>query len=397
MRVARTPLAERAAEGRDRLSAMGAVASRFEGWRPAGEVLLKARGVPTIFPWVDRVTRVLGWPTDRPGLIHGPSNHGKTEFVLGLGASFLARDHFFALVDAEYTTPIDWVEELVGPELVRHPGFCALRPRTYEQTVDAVRRWAETIGEAKARGEVPPDTTGLVAVDSIRKLVPKRLMQTLLKEGADGEEKSGARKKPGGIDGMGGRAAMYKAALNSQWMDELVPLMAHTGTAIAIITREYENDESDFFSEDFKLAGGKSLFFDSSIVSRVLLEGQVWEGEGKDRRTLGERHRVEIRKTKVGGKEEKVPKAWFHTSNGADSPAGFDRARDLLDVALDLGVVELRGSYYSLAGERVGQGAGAVLKNLRTARLASSLRGAVDDAIRSETAAYRAPKDPNGV
>jgi recombination protein RecA len=91
-----------------------------------------------------------------------------------------------------------------------------------------------------------------------------------------------------------------------------------------------------------------------------VLEG----GEGKDRILYGTRHAVQIRKTKIGGRTEVVPTAYFHTSNGVLVPEGFDPARDVLELAEDLGVVEKSGSWYSFEGERVGNGAHASVKRL---------------------------------
>ena len=76
---------------------------------------------------------------------------------------------------------------------------------------------------------LPLTTSALIAIDSIRKLVPKKLFDELAKaEKADSGDKPKGRfaKKPKGVDGYGGRAAQLKAALNAAWMDELVPLPA---------------------------------------------------------------------------------------------------------------------------------------------------------------------------
>ena len=49
-------------EESDRSAAMAAVASRFTGFRQASKVLTRVRGVRTIFPGVDLITRIGGWP-----------------------------------------------------------------------------------------------------------------------------------------------------------------------------------------------------------------------------------------------------------------------------------------------------------------------------------------------
>lgn len=386
-----------ASDTRDRLAMMSSVAAKIDGYRPAREVLTSVRGVRTIFPQIDAITRIGAWPIERVALVHGPSNHGKTEFCLGLGKSFLEAGHFFKLVDAEFSTPLDWLAQLGLP--IDHPGFSALRPSTYEQTVDAVQAWAEGIGNAKAIGELPPDTTGLVVVDSLKKLTPKNLLQKLLKEDADAEEKKqdGRRRRPSrGFDGMGGRGAQFKAALNNQWMDQLVPLMAQTGTAIALIAREYEkSDDDDFLTrdEDYVIGGGRGPVFDSSVRARVILEGEVWDDpKASSRRTYGQRHRVEIRKTKIGKKDVRVPSGLFHSSNGEFVPEGFDTPRDYLDLAKDMGLVDVRGSHHWHGKTRLGNGEHAAVLRLHKdpkamQALVDDVRGMIESKIASERAA----------
>jgi len=337
----------------DRMKQFGEVAKQFKGWRPAREALEVVRAVKTVFPQLNEATRVGGWPIQRISLVHGHSNNGKSALVHGLGLSFLLAGHYYAYVDAEMTTPSDWIERLMG-KMVDSPAFVAMRPRTYEETVDAVRSFAETISEARAKGKLPPDTTALIAVDSLRKLVPERLKEKILK---------GASGKGGSIDGMAGRAAQYKAFLNSAWLDELVPLMAHSNMAMLIVGREAEND--DPFAENWKLTGGKGLEFDSSLIVRVSRDS--WVKRADD--IVGERLRVRIRKTKIAGKDDRVVDCFVHLSNGVMIPEGFDRARDVLEIAIELGVIEQKGAWYSRAdtGEMLGQGESAVVHVLTNA------------------------------
>lgn len=337
------------AGGGDR-GAIAAVAARLGSWQPASSVLDRVTALETDFLQVDIATRCGGWPLRRFHLVHGPSNEGKTTFALGLGASFLRRGHFFAYVDAEYSTPEDWLAQLMA-EAAANPGFVAMRPGTYEEVVSGVREFAQTICQARADGEIAQDTTGLIVVDSLRKLVPKKLLDKMLTGSA-------------GVDGASGRGAMMKAALNSQWLDELTPLLYRSNLAMVVIAREYENAESDPWEPDFKIGGGRAVFFDSSLVCRVS-RSFIKIGSGADAAVIGERHRVRIHKTKVGGKSGKVIDAYFHTSNGGVVPAGFWPERDLLEVAIDAGLVEQRGAWYSLGAERIGQGAANALDWLR--------------------------------
>jgi len=80
---------------------------------------------------------------------------------------------------------------------------------------------------------------------------------------------------------------------------------------------------------------------------------------------VGERHRLDIFKTKVAGKAVKVPAAYFHTSNGALCPRGFDPARDLLELMQGAGLVE-GSAWLSWQGRRLAQGKENALKRLRS-------------------------------
>lgn len=362
----------------ERLRRMEKIATRFEGWAPALDVLVPIRSVRSIFVQIDADTKVGGWPIDRVAVIHGPSNHGKTAFVHGLGLSFLKAGHYYAFVDAEYATPEAWLRTLMkGYE--KSPTFRALRPSSYEQAVDAVRAFCTAIGEAKAKREIPEDTTGLFAVDSIGKLAPQKLLKTLLKEGAEGAK--------GSIDGMSGRGAMYKAALNSQWLNELIPLCAQTGTAGILITREIENPDAGPWDRDWKTTGGKNLIFDSSLTVRVVKAGNVTDGTGKDALFYGERHSVQIHKTRVGSKDEKTPTSYFYTSNGmlSDVPAGFDRGRDIFHMACEWGLIEKSGASYVFDCERIGVGEhDAVRRMYTTPELADRLEQELRSKFRLE-------------
>jgi recombination protein RecA len=344
-------------ENRARLAAMARVGDGMGPWRPAVEVLREVEAVPTRFVQFDVATRVGGFPLSRIALVHGPSAGGKTKFSLGVGGSFLAAGHFFGLLDAERTTPPSWLRHALR-EYADHPGMRALPVSSYEAAVDGVRQFCTSIADARKSGALPEDTTGIVVVDSIRKLVPKDLLKRLLSEGAEGGGKRRGFRKGGkvGVDGLGGRAAQHKAALNAAWMDELVPLLADTRCSVLIVAREETTDDGEV-----KVGGGRALVYDASLRCQVV-EEQMWEGDGQDRHFVGEKHVVAIRKTKLTGKIEPVSYAAFYTSNGSTAPEGWWPERDLVECALELGVVATKGSWYSFDGKRLGQGLAGVLK-----------------------------------
>lgn len=341
------------------LRALEKLAESTKHWRPAREVLTKVRAVPTIFVQYDRATRVHGHPIERFAVVHGPSGHGKTTFTHGLGLSFLMRDHVYGNIDAEYTTPELWLQELMAGYAV-HPGFLALRPETYEQTVDAVRELVRNLAKAVTAGGLKKDTSALVVVDSISKLVPEDMWEQITKKGAEGKE--------GSVDGKRGRGAMIKAAMNAVWMDELTPLLAHTGTALLAIARESVDVDADAnarkYGTNYHVKGGTAVEYDASLAIRITRASWVKDGAGDDARVVGERHRVTIRKTKVSGKDDKNIVCYFHTSNGVLIPPGFDRARDVLELAVGYGIVETGSGGWHKWGSSKWQGASAAVRKL---------------------------------
>ena len=361
---------------RDKLEQL---AGRMKNWRPAREILRPVQAVPTIFPWLDYATKVNGYPTQRICVVHGPSAEGKTELALGLGLSFLKKRHLFAHVDAEYTTPITWLQELLkGYE--DDPLFMALRPKSYEHTVDSVREVLKMMIAGKKSGELAPETSGLIVLDSLRKLVPENFLAKIARFGAQGQK--------GSVDGMNGMGAAIKAKMNSDWFDELTPMLYEAGAGMLIIGRESENRDAKETGQSWKLTGGRSLLFESSLMMRVERDW-VREGAGDDSVIVGERHDVGIYKSKVAGKADDVETFSFFTSNGKVTPEGFDPARDMFELGIALEVVKQAGSWYSFGGKRF-QG-----KSQGVKRLAAdvTMRGDLDAAIRREFAKTAVPAE----
>ena len=328
-----------------RLRAFIQLSAGFRTWAPASTVLTTVRSVKTIFIQYNQATRIKGHPLERFGLVHGPSGHGKTAFVLGLGLSFLQQGHIFGLVDAEYTTPIDWCRELMGT-YAESPAFVAMRPSSYEETVDAVDQLLERLVKArdsKGDDKLPDDTSCLLVVDSLKKLIPVDIWTKIMKVDAAKRGGSDKDEKKGSVDGMSGRMAQLQAAMNAAWMNRLTPLLYKTGTTMVAIARESENIGHQPGEADWKVQGGGAIIFDSSLVNRVVFGGYVMQGET----VVGERHRIIVRKSKVAGKEAKGAVCYFHTSNGVLIPPGFDTARDVLELARRFKIVTDSGTWRS--------------------------------------------------
>ena len=94
--------------------------------------------------------------------------------------------------------------------------FFAERPRSYEETVKRVRDWCLQLKRLRDEERVPEETSGIIVVDSLRKLVPKGLFEQITK--VQGE----ARGKRNNGD-VRTRMAQIKAQMNAAWWAGMSP------------------------------------------------------------------------------------------------------------------------------------------------------------------------------
>lgn len=306
--------------------ALEQIEKKFGMWSRPEKVLSPVRAVPTIFPAVDAAMGCGGLPLERYILVHGPSGKGKSKLVLGFGLSFLEAGHVFGLLEPEATTPFGWVHDIMGT-LADSPNFQALRPSSYEEAVDATRELflgTKQLREAK-RSPLDSGARALVVLDAITKLAPKSLVEKLLAEGAEKV----------GVDAMNGSGGRYIAALNAAWTRELTGLLYQTGSTFVAVARERVNQNPR--GAKYEVTGGQSLIFEASIRLRVSYTKPVKIGPTQ----IGTKHMVDVLKLKVADDTIERVEAFFHTSNGAGGyPAGFDRARDVWELARETGAVK---------------------------------------------------------
>lgn len=328
-------------------SALAKIAERFKSPK-ACDLFEEVESIPTDLIQMDHALRVGGCPVGRVGIIHGPTHEGKSFLALLLAKSFVSRGHFGLYADAERTMSSTWMREVLTREVFESEFFRGEKPDTYEATVLAVRSYCKLIVEARSEGAVDPNTRGVAIIDSLRKLVPEGSFDMMAKDKSDA---------------FVGRGAQRQAQLNAAWMDEVVPLMDRSKVQLFIIGREIEDVNADQWSKqfgnDWKIGGGRSVPLDSSLCMRVT---RTWVKEGET--VVGEKHKVTVWKSKISGKDDKVTKWYFYTSNGVAYEAGHDKARDLLELAEFLEVVTLSGATLLYDSKRY-RGRDAMLRILR--------------------------------
>lgn len=318
-------------------------AGDVSGWGKASDVLDCVDSVRTVFPDFNRAVGVGGLPVRRIHTVHGLSAGGKSVFGLGLVKSFVDLGYLAAYVDAEHTLGKEFTGEIVR-DLQQKPNFLVKRPSCYEDTIDSVE---EFLTRATAVTKEFPEHRSIVVIDTINKLVPKRELTNVVRDG--------------GSEVAKGHHGRYRAAMNQAWLDQLTPKIASSNCAFVVVAQERDDtDTSDYLRSNgdaFKIKGGRSLIYDASLVIRVGKAQAIYrDGKRPDSKSndaiVGFGHRVRIWKSKVGHMDGRHTDCIFHLSNGRLTPAGLDDARDALAVGTKLGIVGLTGAWYAYGGKR---------------------------------------------
>jgi len=323
----------------------------IKSWKSAADVARNVVAVRTIYPGFNHISRVGGLPSGRIITVHGPTHGSKSAFALGLIKSFVDAGHWAKLIDAEHSTPRDFMEQLLGDSLDNLPNFSLLEPKLYEDAMNEVDEFLE--GVKSARKEFP-ELCSIVVVDSINKLVPEREYKAVLKGG--GTEMG---KKHQGRD---------RAGLNQVWLDHINPLLADAGCSFVIIAQERDLPPSPYPVASHKsvyVKGGECLKFDASMVIRVSRAAPV-KPSPTSKEVLGYKYRIRLYKNKCGHMDGDYSEASFHMQlpDGVNNP-GFDIERDTMEYAIELGIIEQKGAWFVL-GEDKFQGKNAVISRLKT-------------------------------
>src|SRR5207248_184240 len=134
------------------------------------------------------------------------------------------------------------------------------------------------------------------------------------------------------------------ARLMSQALRKLTGVVSRCNTCLIFINQVREKIGVVFGNPE-TTTGGRALKFYSSVRAEVRRIGALKDGET----AIGNRTRVKLVKNKVAAP---FREAEFDIIYGE----GISREGDLLDLAAANNIVEKSGSWYSYAGERIGQG-----------------------------------------
>src|SRR5580658_8462274 len=278
---------------------------------------MEVESIPTGNILIDRALGVGGFPRGRIVEVFGPESSGKTTLTLTLISQAQKRGGLAAFIDVEHALDPQYARKL-GVNL---DDLLVSQPSSGEEAL----RICETLVRSNA--------LDVIVLDSVAALVTKAEL-----EGEIGDTTVGAQ------------ARLMSAALR-----KLTSLISKART-ICIFTNQIREKIGVMFGNPETTPGGKALKFYSSVRVDIRRIGAIKQTDGT---VTGNRTKVKIVKNKVA---PPFTEAEFDIMYNE----GISATGALLDLALEKGVVEKRGSWLSYKGTQLAQGRDAakeVLKN----------------------------------
>lgn len=247
-----------------------------------------------------------GLPKGRIVEIFGPESSGKTTIALSTLAQAQKKGGVVAFVDAEHALDPNYARKLG----VNVEDLLVSQPDTGEQALEIV----ETLVRSGA--------VDVLVVDSVAALVPRAEI-----EGEMGDSHMG-----------------LQARLMSQALRKLTASINRSKTLVIFIN-QIRMKIGVMFGNPETTTGGNALKFYSSVRLDVRRIGAIKNGED----VTGNRTAVKVVKNKMAPPFTKVEFDLMYNE-------GISGEGDVLDLAVTANMVEKSGAWFSINGERMGQG-----------------------------------------
>ncbi|HED30741.1 MAG TPA: recombinase RecA [Prosthecochloris aestuarii] len=261
---------------------------------------------------LDFALGVGGFPKGRVIEVYGPESSGKTTLALHAIAEAQKQGGVAAMVDAEHAFDQAYAKRL-GVDI---NSLLISQPESGEQALSIV----ETLVRSGA--------VDIVVVDSVAALVPQAELE--------GE--------------MGDSVMGLQARLMSQALRKLTGAISKS-SSVAIFINQLRDKIGVVYGNPETTTGGKALKFYSSVRLEIRKTAQIKDGA----EIIGNRTKVKVVKNKVAPPFKTVE---FDILYGE----GISVMGELIDLAVEFGIVKKAGAWFSYDSEKLGQGREAVKK-----------------------------------
>lgn len=268
---------------------------------------------------LDLALGVGGYARGRIIEIYGPESSGKTTLAIHAMAEAQKQDGMCAFIDAEHAFDREYAQNL-GVDMDR---VVICQPDSGDQGLEVADRLIASGG------------FDLVVIDSVAALVPKAEL-----EGEMGESKMGLH-----------------ARLMSQALRKMTASISKTNTCVIFINQLREKIGVMFGNPETTTGGNALKFYASqrldvrrsTTAANSLTEGDV---------TIGNLVKVKVIKNKVAP-------PFRSTSFDILYGEGIDKYGEVLDIAVDKGIIKKSGSWFSYKDDKIGQGREAIRELLK--------------------------------
>ena len=256
-----------------------------------------------------------GYPKGRIIEIYGPESSGKTTLTLHAIAEIQKQGGAAAFIDAEHALDPAYAKRLG----VDTDNLLVSQPDNGEQALEI----CETLVRSNA--------VDLIVVDSVAALVPQAEI--------DGD--------------MGDSHMGLQARLMSQALRKLTGII-NKSKATVIFINQIRMKIGVMFGNPETTTGGNALKFYASVRADIRRIGQIKEGEN----IIGNRTKVKIVKNKIAPPFRVAEFDIMYNE-------GISKTGDVLDLAVQYGVVGKSGAWFDYNDAKIGQGRESTKKYLK--------------------------------
>ncbi len=325
----------------DKKAAVETVMARIERECGKGSIMrlgenspLNVSAVSTGSLSLDFALGIGGIPRGRITEIYGPESSGKTTIALHVVAEVQKQGGEAAFIDAEHALDPVYAKKL-GVDI---NNLLVSQPDCGEQALEI----AETLVNSGA--------IDVIVIDSVAALVPRQEIE----------------------GDMGASHVGVQARLMSQAMRKLSGSIAKSNS-IVIFTNQLREKVGVMYGNPEVTTGGRALKFYASV--RI----DVRKGEALKNGTevYGSHTKCKVVKNKVA---PPFKTAEFDILYGS----GISKSTEIIDMAIQLGIVEKSGAWFYYDGERLGQGKDNVRKFIESdPEFMAKLEGLVREKVQS--------------